>query len=317
MRVDVQEALHGFGAEALRQGVDEARQIRHRAVPCLEVALAGVARPGLFGEQADEVDAAVCLDALRQRVEARAKQRCDAFGVGERLAGADARIAHRPVGVEQLDREPPRALAAHVERIRQALGELCHARRHPFDLDQRLGEAALHHERRERGEGGDRLALAPLDLVDAPGHRGAETLHQRRPRLAQELGDGLQPEPHQDGDGLLRQAQRLDGQRRDGGKTLAVGDDGRAIVRGVARHSPCDGGALGDRDVRPKSPCGEAGDDVGGHLRLAAEKVGAAGDVEEEAARRIEADERRVAVGSAREREQRRRVRVRVGRLDA
>jgi hypothetical protein len=67
-------------------------------------------------------------------------------------------------------------------------------------------------------------------------------------------------------------------------------------LRAISRDGPGAAGRIGNADARTQTLGGEPRDDIAGKRRLAAEEMGAAGDVEHDARGRIDPDQRGVAV---------------------
>ena len=92
--------------------------------------------------------------------------------------------------------------------------------------------------------------------------------------------------------GLLRDTQRLQRQRR---QRVAFGAGRNRRRVGKARRRPGGADGVGDADAHGKAETGDARDEIRDQRRLAAEQMGAAGDVEQHAVGRIERGERRIA----------------------
>ena len=157
----------------------------------------------------------------------------------------------------------------------------------------RLGKALLGHRGRHRQARRDRLVGVAQRLIEAEQQRLAEARGERRARARGEIGDAGQAGGFQVRDGLGIDAQRRDRQRQHGRFGFAARDDARLAI---ARDAPGAADRVGDRDAGAQTLLREPRDQIAGERRLAAEQMRAAGDVEQQAIRRIEADQRRIAV---------------------
>ncbi len=157
----------------------------------------------------------------------------------------------------------------------------------------RLGEAALGDEGRDRPARADRLLLAAERLVEPAEERAAEAGGERRARRIHDLADPLQPDPVEGRDCLRVEAERGEREGREHRRRLLDCDD-----RAGREPRRCRGGAgrAGDRGAGGEALRREAGEEVGDHRVFAAEEMCAAGHVEHQAVV-IERDERRVALG--------------------
>ena len=183
------------------------------------------------------------------------------------------------------------------ERRLQPRGEPLDGREHVLLARDRLGKLLLGDIGRDRQERGERLVLAAERAVELAQELGAETGGERRARQIEDVADAFEADARQRGDGLGRQPQRRERQRREQRRARRryAGDAVTGIARsGAARPGGADG--RGDGGARCKAETRHAGEEIVAQLRFAAEQMGAAADVEQNAVGRIGGDERRVAL---------------------
>ena len=94
-------------------------------------------------------------------------------------------------------------------------------------------------------------------------------------------------------DGFGREAQCGEGKRGDRIQRLAHRHD---AILAITRHRPRTADRIGDRDARLIALRRKPSQEIACEHRLAAEQMRAAGDVQQQPIRRIEPDQRRVAV---------------------
>ena len=189
--------------------------------------------------------------------------------------------------------QPPRALALAVHRRNQHLRQAGQRRRyHAFGGD-RFGKPLLHDVIRQRLARADRRIALPQRLFQQGGEASAEPGRYFVAGAGGDIADGFQPGAAQAaGDGLVS-AEREHRQQRDRIGFPTVTDDfpgdatrHRARADRCARNRAADDKAL---------PCQRAAHHL--HQRgLAAEQMGAAGDVEKQAMRGIERHQRRETI---------------------
>ncbi len=121
----------------------------------------------------------------------------------KRRAGAGTDAVHLAVGAEQRGLDPSRAFAAPLQEPRELLRELLDGAEHILLARDRLGEAALRHIRRHRQARRDRLVLATERLVEAAHEIFAEARGKRRARAIDHVGDVLEADLRQSGDGFV------------------------------------------------------------------------------------------------------------------
>ena len=213
--------------------------------------------------------------------------------IAQRRAGADLEPVHLAVGAEQRELKQPRALAAPLQHADKLTRQMLDGAEHVGLARDRIGKALLGHRRRHRQARRDRLVGAAERLIEAEQQRLAEARGERRARTRGEIGDALRPE-------VFRSATISASMRSaaigSGSTAASVSPRGTMPVFAIARDAPGAADRVGDRDARAKTLMREPRDQIAGQRRLAAEQMRAAGDVEQQAVRRIEADQRRVAV---------------------
>ena len=157
----------------------------------------------------------------------------------------------------------------------------------------RIGKALLGHRGRHRQARHDRFVGAAQRLIETEQQRLAEARGERRARPRGQIGDADEARGLQVRDDVGIDAQRRDRQRQHGRFGFAARDD---ALFAIARDAPGAADRVGNRDAGAQALLREPRDQIAGERRFAAEQMRAAGDVEQQAIRRIEADQRRVAV---------------------
>ena len=309
MRVLRHEPRHPAQPEARAEPVDEMRKL-FRMVGRGEAGLRRIAAVGRERAEPDHVVAEAGIAFVADRRQPLHEQRADARGVAQRRAGAGGDAVHLAVGAEQRHLDQPRAFAAPLHQLHQFVRKMLDGAEHVGLERDRLGEAALRHERRHRQARRDRLVLAAERLVEPAHERYAEARGQRRARAVDDVGDMLQADLRELGDRLRRDPQRGERQRK---QRLAGLLGEHAQLRAIARHRPCTAHGVGHRRARLKALGVEPRHDVAAQRLLAAEQMRAAGDVEEEPVGRIETDQRGVAVAPVGNRDQHAPVGIGIG----
>ncbi len=149
---------------------------------------------------------------------------------------------------------------------------------------------------RDRQQWRERLVFAAERAVELAQQVGAEARGERRARQVDDVADALEADAGERRDGVGRQPQRGERQRRE-----RVALFGRCNVRRIAeaRHRP--GRADGRRDggARREAEARHPRKEIVAQLCLAAEQMRAAADVEQDAVGRIDGDERRIALAAS------------------
>ena len=153
-------------------------------------------------------------------------------------------------------------------------------------LQDRLGEPQLGAMRGQRRSRRDRLGGSAQRLVEPLGKVVAEARREGLARQGVEALDPCEAQPLQHQGLLGCQAQGRDRQGPER-RPAAAGLDDRGVVRAEARERPGSTRAVGDRGARMQAAPPEALQQVQAQRRLAAEQMGAAGDVEPERARPV------------------------------
>src|SRR5262249_58170918 len=117
---------------------------------------------------------------------------------------------------------------------------------------------------------------------------------ERRTRQVEDVADAFQADPRQRGDGLMRQAQRCEGQWRKTFALAATCIRRRRMAETRRGGSRADGG--GDGGTCRKAPTPHAREEIAAKIRLAAEEMRAAADIEQNAVGWIDGDERGIAL---------------------
>ena len=267
----------------IAQPIDQRRQIAR----LIEIARAhrppgerlGQQRLDHLGLQDRALDAEAEVDAL----ELLGEQALELAGIAARPAGADGDRGGAVVDPIEGKRQPPGAQARRRQPGAQ-LGEQAPGhRRERLGMGDRLGEGQLGAMRRRRRARRDRLVDQALRLIEPRGQRLAEARDQRPARQGIEALDPLQPQALQHLDGIGIQPQRGHGQRRQRHPGAARRHDLRRIIA-VAGERPGGPGRIGDRRGHGQTLAAQPGEQVRAQRRLAAEQMGAAGDVQPERA---------------------------------
>ena len=206
-------------------------------------------------------------------------------------AGADAEALPAAVHPERREHQAPHAQPRGLQALAEGRAQACKRPREILRRGDGLGEAAAHLGRRRRRAGRQRLGLGAEGLAQAARQQRAEAGRQGRRRQIEQVADAPQPEAAQQLAGLCRQAQGRRRQGRQGGvqaarRHQAAGDRIVIRTRGRAEAGERPGAAEGLRQGRAGSKAAgrQPGLQVGQQGPLAAEQVGAAGDVEPQAA---------------------------------
>ena len=174
-----------------------------------------------------------------------------------------------------------------------------------------VGFADGFRQRHPHGVGGcrhggiDGFRLKPEHLIQPPHQARSEAPRQRTARHVGNVSNGPQPKAMEAQHGVFFDPQGCDGQRRD---SLAGFACGRDSGRSEPGQRPCCASCV--RDACPHCQAGfaELADDLAQHVRFAAKKMRAAGDVENQAVGRIDRGPRRIAQPPAQQRVQKRAV---------
>ena len=151
-------------------------------------------------------------------------------------------------------------------------------------LGDRLGKGELEAPGLDRPARRDRLLHAAERLVETAADETPEAARKGCLRQCIEGADAAQPEALELARRLGRQPQGGNGESRER-LALGAGRDDEAIVGGEAGDRPGGPRTRCDRRARGEAAALEPAHEVGQEGRLAAEEMGAAGDVEERAAR--------------------------------
>ena len=227
------------------------------------------------------------------------------LGLAARPAGAQLQAAEAAVGPVEGEDQASRALAAFFQAAAERQDQGLQPQRDGLGRVARLWQRQALDEGRHRRQGRDRLPRPAQGLGQAVRHHGPEAPGQAAGGQVVEVADPPQAEALQQLDLAGGQAQRRDRQpgqgrlcraRRDdaGGSTLAsaslgagAGAFASAFAFGgtEAGHRPGQARGLGQGGAGGEAlPC-QALDQRRQQGRLAAEEMGAAGDVEQQAGR--------------------------------
>ncbi len=215
------------------------------------------------------------------------RSRCAGAREGGRQTGHEAH--HAAVGAEGVERQGPRALPVLLQLSAQGLGQGRQGIGHALGLQQGIGEGLPDAVVGRWAFGLQRFGLGAQGLVEATDQGQAliasETARQATARQGIEVADPLQAEAGEQAHGLGLQAQGLHRQVGQGFARPARRSVDRGMVRGRRPPGQGEGRARGVSD-------GGAGGDAGRFQppqdllqqgRLAAEQMGAAGHVDQQA----------------------------------
>ena len=239
------------------------------------------------------VEAEAGIAGLSDHGQAVGKQVRDADRIAHRCAGTDLDAVDLVVGAEQRDLQKSRAVLAPLHGGAKLGGEPHDGAEHVAFKADRIGESLLGHIGRHRPSRRDRLVFPPERLIEAADKDFAEPGGERCARQVNDIGDALEAELGERLDGFGRKPQGRHRQRHEGVANPARRHQGRA-----AEMRDREGAAdrIGDGGAGVQTLGGEARKDVAAHGGFPTEQMGTAGDVEHEAVRCIEADQRRVTV---------------------
>lgn len=235
------------------------------------------------------------IDAVAgtQSVDPRLEQAGDRLAVGERPAGADFDMFHRPIDAKEMDREPPRTFLVALQKLHEILRQPENRR---FDIrpaHDTLGEAPLGKISGRLDERRDRTFCAAHQRVQPAEQHGAETGCQRAARPQRNIADTPETALGECGNCPLIEAERGERQRIDETReTLCVSRGGDLVPR-KTRQRPGRLGRSSNGGNRRQALGGEAAFDFGDEPLFAPEKMGGAGDVEEDPVGSITGGERR------------------------
>jgi hypothetical protein len=286
------ELAYGAGAEALLQAVNELGQGLGRVMPeaCFQHGRRVHGEPGLpvvqrlgdghveGGGLEAEPD---IIEGIGHAIEAQPDEARDVANVAAGSGEADLDRLHAAVQMEQHEAYHARSGGGAFEIGNERMQEPRGSFQDMLPADDGLYEHGLRAIDR-RGHGGDeRLGGAPQGLVEAQ-EEGLEAGGERRARLTDHVADAAQPQAAEQRQRTLRQPQSCE---REGGQgpRLSARRDNDTPGAAMMCHGPGCAGGAGDGEARGEAEGGEAALEISEQRRLAAEKMGRAGDVDEEA----------------------------------
>ena len=242
--------------------------------------------------QPRHVEAEAGIEFVGQRRQPLGKQRTDLRRIAQRVRTAGGDAAHRAVGAEQCEFDTPRAVAAPLQRDLQAARQPLRSAEDVFLARNRLGKALFGDIRRNRQPRIERLVLQAQRAVELAQQVRAEAGGQRAARQVHNIADTFQADARQPRHRSRRQPQRGKRQRRENAALLAANIAFRlAVMRGGV--SRADGAGNGER--KSKAGAIESLGEIGDERALAAVKMRAAADVEQQTVGRITRHQRRIA----------------------
>ena len=134
-----------------------------------------------------------------------------------------------------------RAFAAPLQQPREFVREMLDGAEHVFLARDRLGEAALRHIGRHRQPRRDRLVFAAERLVEAAHEIFAEARGERRARAVDHVGDVLEADLRESGDGFfgaMRKRGEGQGKQRHRVSGLERNDAVTCHTRATAQAQP-------------------------------------------------------------------------------
>ena len=213
--------------------------------------------------------------------------------IAQRRAGAELETMHRAVDTKQRHLKQTPALAPPIQHSDQLARQLLDRAQYIGFARDGIGETPFGHGRWQRQARRDGFFDTTQRLIETKQQLLAEARGERRPRARYQIGNAGQTGCLQDRNSLSIDPQRRDRQTPHRGLGLTGRYD---ALLAIARDAPRTTGGVGHRDAGAQSLLREPADQVAGERRLAAEQVRATGDVEQQAIRRIETDQRRVAI---------------------
>ncbi len=235
----------------------------------------------------DNVEAAAGIEIVMQRRQPFVEQAGDRVRVAQGPRRADAGAGDRAIDAKQRQVDDARALAALLHRLAQIDGEAAQQGFDILDADDGRRQAALGHAHRRGQARGNGLLHRAQRLVEPQQQGLAEAARQRCARALHHLADAAQAKPGKGGNRLLLQPQCGERQGGHGPGGVLKGNYRRGLplipAGAVARQRMGSPGGRGDRAAGGEALVEKPREDVTKHCALAAEKIGAAGDVEDEA----------------------------------
>src|SRR5215469_5610101 len=233
-------------------------------------------RLGVEHRQPRQIEAEARIELVAERGEPLDEERADYPRIAHRTRGAGRDALDRAIGAEEGKLETPRPLAARCQRRLEPRREPLDAREHILLARNRLVKALLRDIARDRQARGERFVFAAKRAVELAQEIGAEAGGERGARQVEDVADALQAEAPERGDGLVRQAQRCEGQRR---KTLAltVICAGRRRIA-ETRHGRGRADGAGDGGACRKAQTCHPREEIAAKVLLAAEEMRAAAD---------------------------------------
>ena len=281
------EPAHGAGAQALLQAVDQPGQRLRRGARLVDAEPALALGQGLGDEHMHgrRLEAESASSSSPRRSRRRRDQLGDVLGVPARRGEPEIQRQHLPVRLWNSSSRRTRAPTA--SRARSSAS--CRSRRVAASSTcswLRIGSTnmrlrAVDGRRDDRDE---RLGRAPQRLVEAEQELGLEACGKRRARLVASPRRCAKPSRRMSASVARRQPQRGERQGRSARRFAARGHDPCRSCRDHAarpprRHRPCRRWPCAGRGRRRAGGRAE----IGQQLRLAAEEMRAARDVEEQA----------------------------------
>lgn len=248
---------------------------------------------GAAGGQADQIKTEAGIKRIIEGIEPFAKQAVDDLPLRHRPPRVDHDRAHYAVGAEKARFQPPRPLALLLHGGDERCGQPRQGCRDHLIGRHRFGKALLHDVIRQRLAGTDRRIALPKHMFQQGREAGAEAGGDFMPAARGDIADGLQPGAAQTADNGFIGAERGYRQEADCIRFSAIADN--ATMDMIAKRSRT-GGRAGNRGADSKALRRQHAAQKLQQRRLAAEQMGAAGDVEKQAMRRIERHQRRKAV---------------------
>ena len=310
MRVARCETHDAALAKAGDKPIDEIGNLISLACRRIEIALRGLQGIACHDRQADEIEAEARIERIGERIEPFAIETQHGGGIEARAAKLHADAPHRTIGTEKAHLEGSPPFAAPLQHAHR-LGDKAGKRR--LDIlgsSDRLGETTFDDAIRHGPARHDARILLARNAPQPRQQLLAEAGRKRQARPLQQVPDGLEAGAGKRGCGLMGNGERRDKERRNG---LRFG------TRRHDRHAPepCKRlrriGRAGGRGACGKPRPRHAMQHVSAQSRLPAEEMRAAGNIEDQAIRRIERHERRPAVAIIGDGLEQRRIGGRIG----
>ena len=189
----------------------------------------------------DHVEAEARIDRIGERIDPLAEQPGRDGGVSRRQSGLDREIAHRAVAAIEPRGKPPPAAAPLLQFERRLAHQFVEDDERLFCARDRLGEASLEQQGRQRAAWHDAAVGTAQQTVERTHHVLAEPRGERCGRPCREIADRLEPGATQRDHDVVVEPQRRDRQAADRAALVGGGHrlEARERLRRLGRTRDC------------------------------------------------------------------------------